>query len=298
MALAFSITNAQNMPMYSQYNFNPFVVNPAMAGIEKGHIVNFGYRSQWTNFPTSPTQRILTYNGQFSKNGLGLMLYNNVAGSLEFNGAMAAYNYNIPLNTSSNLSMGISMQLFRFQLRPAESTLTNLDLTDPIVIDAMNGTNTLESSFGVYYTHSSGLYAGFSTPNLIQTKLGGSDNIEAGEGTDTQLFGFVGYKFNTKNLTIDPSLLVRKIAGTPIQLELNGKIWFLEETLMLGSYYKTGENTLALMMGANLDKTFCISYAYEASFNELSNYHNGSHTFVLGVHLNKDTGADAPKEVN
>jgi type IX secretion system PorP/SprF family membrane protein len=286
------------MPMYSQYNFNPFVINPAMAGIENGHIVNFGYRSQWVNFPTSPTQRILTYNGQFNKNGLGLMFYNNVAGSLEFTGAMAAYNYNIPLTTASNLSLGISMQMFRFQLRPEESTLTNLDLTDPVVIDALNGTNTLESSFGAYYTHTNGLYAGISTPNLIQTKLGGTDNIETGEGTDAQIFGFVGYLFKTKDLIIDPSLLMRKSSGTPVQLELNGKVWFLDKTLMLGSYYKTGENTLALMMGANLENTFRFSYAYEASFNDLSNYHNGSHTFILGVHINKKTGDETPKEVN
>jgi hypothetical protein len=41
-------TYAQQKPQYTQYIFNNFLLNPAVAGIENYTDVKLGYRSQWT----------------------------------------------------------------------------------------------------------------------------------------------------------------------------------------------------------------------------------------------------------
>lgn len=280
---------AQNIPLYTQYNLNPFIINPAVSGVEQGHSVNLNYRSQWTKFPTAPVTSLLTYTGKFKNNGLGLMVFSDKAGSMEYTGFLAAYSYHIALNSTSKLSIGMSMQLLNYQLRPSEETLEGVNLADPVIADALNGASYLEATGGLYYTNDNGLYAGLSAPNLIQTKIGGDANVQGDlKFLTTHYFAFAGYKIKTKHLTINPSVLARKVAGAPFQIELNGQLWFLDEQLMVGGTYRTAENTVAVLFGAELDKKLRFFYSYDASFNELSNYHTGSHEITIGFNIGRE----------
>ena len=110
----------------------------------------------------------------------------------------------------------------RFNIELKLSTLDDLDSDDPLLIEAMDGTNTLETSFGAYYYNDNGLYAGISAPNLIRTKMGGIKTNEVGLiATNLILFG--GYKIKKSELlTLNPSVLVRQMKGGVTQLEING----------------------------------------------------------------------------
>lgn len=280
--------SGQNMPLYTQYSINPFVINPAATGIEDGHRLYAQYRLQWQRFPSAPETGVLTYSGQFGRAGVGLMLFKDVAGSMEYNGFLGGYNYRLPLTKTSNIAIGLSVQMLRYQLRVRESQLTSVDLTDPVVIDAMNGVNTLEGSIGAFYTHDNGLYIGLSVPNLIQTKLSGESTV--GNNLDyltTHYIGFAGYKIEHKGITFDPSCLIRKVAATPFQVELNAKAWFVEEKLMAGIGYRTAENSIAFLFGTNIENVFRFFYSYDTGFNRLSDYHLGSHEFTVGIRVGK-----------
>lgn len=286
-AMMVSISNkscAQGINTSSQYLFNPFSINPAAAGIQSGHQVFANFRAQWVDFPTAPVTKSISYNGQFGKNGLGFGFSNDRAGALEYNNFNAAYSYNLSLNDNSQLAIGISAQLRRFQVRVEEDMLEDVDLADPVVADGLNGVNNLDFSTGVFYTHTNGLYAGMSAPTLIQSKFGGNANI-SGDFNDVAPFyyGLVGYKIKSKNITFDPSVLVRKETGSPFQIELNARAWLLNDVLMAGISYRTGENTVVPMFGLNIENTFQLYYSFDASFNSLSNYHRGSNELTLGL---------------
>ena len=90
-------------------------------------------------------------------------------------------------------------------------------------------------------------------------------------------------------VTFDPSVLVRKVAAAPFQVELNGKLWFLDEQIMAGAAYRTAENSVAFLLGVNIKNTFRVFYSYDAAFDELSNYHHGSNEITLGIRLNGKT---------
>ena len=45
-----TFAHAQNEPIYSQYMFNPLIINPAYAGVHDMASVYGVYRNQWTGF--------------------------------------------------------------------------------------------------------------------------------------------------------------------------------------------------------------------------------------------------------
>ena len=99
-------------------------------------------------------------------------------------------------------------------------------------------------------------------------------------------------------MTFDPSILARKVAGAPFQVELNAKLWFMEDQFLVGTSYRTAEKSVAFLAGVQLAEAFRFVYSYDASFNELNNYHTGSNEITLGVRLGgkKKTPAEPTSE--
>src|SRR5476651_557563 len=58
----------QQLPQYTQYIFNPLLVNPAVSGIENYVDVKAGYRSQWTGLQGAPVTSYFTINAPLGRN--------------------------------------------------------------------------------------------------------------------------------------------------------------------------------------------------------------------------------------
>ncbi|MCZ8215891.1 MAG: type IX secretion system membrane protein PorP/SprF, partial [Cyclobacteriaceae bacterium] len=58
---------AQQQAYYTQYVLNPFVSNPALAGIETYWDVKFSYRDQWQGIEGAPQTTYVTVNGPLKK---------------------------------------------------------------------------------------------------------------------------------------------------------------------------------------------------------------------------------------
>src|SRR5690554_3159577 len=54
LLLFFATVYAQQRPQYTQYMINPYVLNPAVAGIEDYIDIRAGYRNQWVGFSGAP----------------------------------------------------------------------------------------------------------------------------------------------------------------------------------------------------------------------------------------------------
>src|SRR5476649_1528771 len=61
------LTIAQQKPQYTQYVFNNFLLNPAVAGIENYTDMKAGYRSQWSGLQGAPVTSYLTINAPLGK---------------------------------------------------------------------------------------------------------------------------------------------------------------------------------------------------------------------------------------
>src|SRR5688572_31447484 len=61
----FHLANAQQRPYYTQYVLNPFISNPALAGIENYWDIKVSYRNQWTGISGAPATLYATAHGPF-----------------------------------------------------------------------------------------------------------------------------------------------------------------------------------------------------------------------------------------
>src|SRR6202035_3990251 len=64
------LLSAQQKPQYTQYVFNNYLLNPAVAGIENYTDVKAGYRSQWTGLQGAPVTSYLTIDAPIGNNFL------------------------------------------------------------------------------------------------------------------------------------------------------------------------------------------------------------------------------------
>ncbi|MFK7946944.1 MAG: PorP/SprF family type IX secretion system membrane protein [Saprospiraceae bacterium] len=281
--LMFQETAFGQLTTSTQYLYNPYVINPAAAGLNGNQNIYANYRLQWVSFPTAPKTAMFSYNGRFNKNGLGLTVANDQAGSLERNNISAAYSYYIPINESSRLSVGLAAAYQRFTLSLNSNDRENINLADPVIADALDGVNTLDFSTGVFYQNDNGLYAGLSVPNLLQTKLNGNADI-SNDFNDfaAYYYGLVGYAIKKDKFTFDPSILLRKETAAPLQMEINAKVRFMNDLFTLGTSYRTQDNALGFIFGVNIENKVQFYYSYDTSFGVMNAYNGGSNEITLG----------------
>lgn len=131
---------AQQRPHYTQYIINPYIINPAITGIENYTDVKIGVRDQWVGLNGAPKTTYISIHGPLGKNdyrtsatsfevpgenprgraywetytaaephhGIGLSIINDQTGSFRFFSASATYAYHLGLNPTTNLSGGFS----------------------------------------------------------------------------------------------------------------------------------------------------------------------------------------------
>jgi len=276
---------AQQIPLYSQYNVNPYVINPAYAGSKSGLEIRASYRTQWQNFPTSPVTYVASAVTGFKRAGFGLLAFSDKSGSLNRTGFLGSYAYHMPLFGEYKMSIGISMKYLQYRLITTD--IEDKIAIDPAILSAVNGRGRFDGTLGFYF-YSKNLFFGLSAPNLIQTKFD-EDGISDSNLSDVtkHFFGLVGYDFKFGRMNVEPSILVRRVQAAPFQVEGNVKVYFFDKQLMIGTSYRTSERTLAGIFGFKLDEIFSFSYMFEFSNNGLQPYHLGSHEFTLGIDLQK-----------
>src|ERR1035437_10109597 len=59
---------AQQLPLYSQYSFNAFLLNPAVAGAEGYTAINLTSREQWLGIEDAPRTYALSLQTRIMKN--------------------------------------------------------------------------------------------------------------------------------------------------------------------------------------------------------------------------------------
>ena len=94
-----SKSEAQQLPIYSQYMFNDYVINPGVAGTLDYIPLKMTYRNQWTGFNGAPKTVTFTGHSPLSDHiGMGTMLYSDVTGPISNSGLQLSYNFRFPVS--------------------------------------------------------------------------------------------------------------------------------------------------------------------------------------------------------
>jgi type IX secretion system PorP/SprF family membrane protein len=270
----------QQMPLFSQYYWTDFMINPAFTGIKNTNRIQAGYRSQWTGFEGAPKTFHIGGHSSIKKYNLGLggaVFADDRGGAIRQNGFQLNLAYNLKFNDFSGINFGVSALVNQYSYNGAE--MVNIEP------DAVLQTNVQQlvpdMNFGLVYHWKNKLFVGLSSNQLIQSKLNKFNVLNlAGE---TQLIrhyylsGSYLAKLNDK-WDAEPFVLTRTtFKGLP-QFELGSKFTYIK-LLTAGFSYRSNESVV-LLAGINY-KQFMLAYSYDVMVSKLRQYAGGSHELLL-----------------
>lgn len=295
---------AQQVPVYSQYMENKYLINPAHAGSQGYTNYNLTARQQWLGFEnaTAPVTQAIAAETRVLQSsfiskmrnirsgtrrrrpsgrvGLGGYIFNDKSGMINRTGIQATYAYHLPLN-ESQLSFGISGTVYQFKL-DRDGLILN-DETDPLIDGRENTLFVPDASAGVYYMHGR-FYAGLSTLNLFESVLKfGSDQSYSNYKLERYHYFMSGYRYDLGDgFEIEPSVLLKSSERVNLQADINVKAYY-QRDYWLGLSYRTG-NAIISMVGVSIGKLY-FGYAYDYSFKDVQNLTYGSHEILIGVKI-------------
>ena len=108
----------QQVPQFSLYTLNPYVYNPAYAGLENTLVLNGVYRQQWSGLQGAPaTQHVNVHLPIYAiSSGVGLRVENDVIGAHNTTQAVLSYNYQLNITRNVLMSMGLSGGWLQYSL--------------------------------------------------------------------------------------------------------------------------------------------------------------------------------------
>lgn len=280
---------AQQDPQYTQYMYNPIVINPAYAG-NRGVMSIMGlHRSQWVGLDGAPRTQTLSLHTPItnSRIGLGLSVVNDEIGPADETYISADFSYTIPVSDEGKLSFGLKGGVHL--LNVDFNQLDIFDSTDPRLSNNLNNQLAPMVGLGLYY-HTEKLYLGLSTPNVLQTEHFDEDNTS---GATTfvareriHYFAMAGYVFDlSDSIKFKPATLFKIVQGAPLQWDVSGNFLF-NDRFTVGAAYRWSAAVSGLV-GFQINEQMMIGFAYDRETTELGNaiYNDGSYELFVRFEL-------------
>ena len=268
---------SQNIPIFTHYYANPYIYNPAYAGIEGQPTVSLTFRQQWLGIEDAPVTSNLTFHtpivGGFN---MGLNVTQDKYGIFKSSTALLTVGYNINLGFNQYLSFGISGGVGNQQLDP-----TGLDLSDPALANVLDQNAFLDGNAGLAY-HIGGLNIGISLPKIFKTRIYPTSDFDTGElGLIKNYMITADYMlyFGNDEYIFQPYGSYRSFEGYSSQYEAGG-IFHLKHLLWVGGSYRQDFGIIGIL-GVKLKSAFSVSYAYEMPTEKVNGINKMSHEIHL-----------------
>ena len=275
IALALN-ARAQLNPMTAQYFQNPYIANPAMAGIQNGARINLGFRSQWNSVPGAPKNTSITADFGAGKVGLGLNLYKDQAGLLDRTKMVATYAYHLPFSDEDkSLSFGLSLGIQRERLN-TDAIVGSVN--DPLALGFNDRETILDGDFGVAYT-SNRLTVEGALSNL-KKQLMGEDQNTADYST---FYTAASYRFNFADWQVTPKLAYRGVRNFNDMIDFGAEVKTFSQQLGFTTLYHSNKSySFGLSYQKNQQWQLLANYTTPAT--PIQTYSTGS--FEIGLQLN------------
>lgn len=290
---------AQQMPLYSQYMFNHFLINPATAGLDGYTSVNLTAREQWVGLAGAPSTYSVSgqtrlLNGAFlfskaavrktssrasrdSRVGLGANIYNDHNGLINRAGLQLTYAYHLPMD-EAELSFGLTGSFYQFSINKNKMEL--LDQDDDLINQSDLSMILPDLNFGVFYT-AKDYYAGVSVAQLLQSSIQFGNSGYEEYRMYRHYFITGGYKFVLdRDYMLEPSTLIKISKQGRPQIDLGTKL-YIRNDYWAGLSFRTG-SAFVLMGGLTVDK-YSFGYAFDYTLNSIRKNTFGSHEFMIAV---------------
>lgn len=279
---------AQQTPVFSEYNYNPFIINSAHAGALQSAEASLTQSGFFSALDGSPKSSSFSFRTPLKNKvmGLGGGIIHDEIGVTTSTFAFAAYSYRIALNLDdepywkvqepTGISFGLTVGLQKFQ-----EDLLSLGLgADPLLSENINATLPIVGA-GILLNYAK-FYVGVSTPNLLGDRFASDDNLDL----QSPYYAYIGYRFyfnRFENLLLKPNILLKSENGAPIQADLNVS-FTMNSKLEFGLGYRTN-SSLNLLVGTYLFDSLRLVYSFNLAGSELTI--GNTHALSLNFRFNR-----------
>lgn len=291
---------AQQLPIFSLYRDNSFVLNPAIAGSEDHGVGSVTYREQWTKVEGNPR----TLSGNYRTNiprysmGVGGQVIYDQTGPTSFMGINISYAYHISFAKinpfrwpefvrRSKLSFGISAAVYQYRLNSSDIHMEQTN--DQALLNSNRSAFMPNFGVGIYYYFDE-FFLGYSSPQLVPFNISFSDeNGQSVMQRDMHHYVVVGgsiplvkdrksYKFY-----IEPMVWFKYVNGAPFQID--GHVRFnYRKMFWIGGAYRSS-NTMVAEIGFKVKERVQIGYAFDQAFTQTRSQFGNAHEILIAYHL-------------
>jgi type IX secretion system PorP/SprF family membrane protein len=305
LSFFFGVVTAQQVPMYSQYIMNGFLINPSFAGRDGYTTVNLTVREQWVGMAGAPSTYAASFQTRILKNsyiskstsvrkklikptkggkvGLGGYVFNDNNGIMRRTGIQAAYAYHISMGRTegipNDLAFGLALTAYQFAINTVGLIY---DPDDPLLNSYDRSVFIPDFNFGASFTTSK-YYVGFAMTNLLRGSLLFADTSSTKRTELGNYFLTGGMKFPlSRDWMIEPSAFIKAsdMLFKSIQMDLTGRVYYKDD-YWAGLSWRTND-AIIMMMGLKYDR-FYFAYAFDFTLTDIRRQSFGTHEISLAV---------------
>ena len=274
----------QQLPQFTQYMFNDFVINPAIAGTQNHYQIRTNHRFQWVGLADPPMTNSIAFYGPSEKwdMGYGGYIYNDVTGPTSRTGLTGSYAYNIAVNNNMRLSMGISFSMIQYRVDGTQ--LNPKDVSDPSILNMVSTSYMPDAGLGAYL-YADEFYVGLSISQILNNRVKVFD-YKVDDNRLKPQFNITGgyiYELNP-DWDLEPMLIFKGTAPKEISFDITAKVTWQKMVWGAVSYRYT--EAVAILIGYSYQDTFIFGYAYDIGITSLRNYNSGTHELMIGYRFN------------
>jgi type IX secretion system PorP/SprF family membrane protein len=308
MVVLTSKVAAQQVPLFSQYLFNGFLVNPAYAGLDGLSAVNLTTREDFVGMPNAPQTYLVSFQTRVLRNsfvrksasarrkamnrytsgrvGIGGFVFSDILGPIKRTGAQITYAYHLKLYNGATVSMAMSGSIHQFYLDKSKTKLSTG--SDRYLDNKSLNMFMPDAGFGAVYSAKQ-YYFGLSIDQLLQSYLKVGSNMDNNYQLHRQYHITGGYRFEIDKLTaIEPSMLLKTSEGSLPQVDVSCKYVFNRD-YWGGLSFRSGTTTAsgsasvaAIVISGGLSyERYHFGYAFDYNLSGLGQYTYGSHEFMV-----------------
>ena len=284
----------QQVPLSSQYMFNKYLINPALAGADDYYQINTSSRFQYVGIQDFPITNIISVYGPLAEKymGWGVHVYSDFIGPFSKTGIYASYAFSVKISGETRLSTGLSGGAFMYRV---DGNKTEFETPgDPLDHQTVDVQYAPDANVGIYLYNPDVFYFGFSAHQLINNKITYYDDF-IGDTSNywgrlkSHLYVMGGYKFKINSLfAVEPSVLVKSIEVSSFQVDVTAR-GIYRNTYWLGFGFRS-MNALSFLVGIQYRKRIFIGYSYDLGIGNSQELNlGGTHELSIGIMFNEIT---------
>jgi type IX secretion system PorP/SprF family membrane protein len=297
-----NVAFGQQLPLYSQYLYNKFLINPAVAGSDGYTSVSLTAREQWVGYYGAPRTFSFSVQSRMLKKsymlketkvkrdiyrpksdgkvGLGGYVFNDKNGLVQRTGFQFSYAYHMWLLNSTQLSMGLSATGYYYKINEKDINFEDQANEPWLTNDLRRGMFVPDVTFGAYLLNPK-YSLGFSADQLFQAaaKIGDYAYKNFKMSRQYYLFGSYDFPMSSREI-IQPSFLLLMSEQFKPQADI-GVTYIYNQDFWGGLAIRTS-GALITNLGVKYQNIF-IGYAFDFSMQEIQRITYGTHeiTFAL-----------------